>query len=61
MGLKWVYKVKQKEKSDVVWHKVRLVAKGYDQCTGIDFNEVFSPVARLESVRMMVALVVHER
>jgi hypothetical protein len=48
------------EAGDVVRHKVRLVAKGYVQRAGIDFDEVFAPVARLESVRMMVALAAHE-
>jgi hypothetical protein len=60
IGLKWVYKVKRNEAGDVVRHKARLVAKGYVQRTGIDFDEVFAPVARLESVRMMVALAAHE-
>jgi hypothetical protein len=55
-----VYKVKRNEAGDVVRHKARLVAKGYVQCAGIDFDEVFAPVARLESVRMMVALAAHE-
>jgi hypothetical protein len=55
-----VYKVKRNEADDVVRPKVRLVAKGYVQRAGIDFDEVFAPVARLESVRMMVALAAHE-
>jgi hypothetical protein len=61
IGLKWVFKVKRNEASDVVRHKARLVAKGYVQRTGIDFDKVFSPVARLESVWMLVVLAMHER
>jgi hypothetical protein len=60
IGLKWVYKVKRNEAGDVVRHKARLVAKGYVQRAGIDFDDVFAPVVRLESVRMMVALAAHE-
>jgi hypothetical protein len=59
IGLKWVYKCN--EAGNIVRHKARLVVKGYVQHVGIDFDEVFAPVARLESVRMLVALVVHER
>jgi hypothetical protein len=55
-----VYKVKRNEAGDVVRHKARLVAKGYVQRADIDFDEVFAPVARLESVLMMVALAAHE-
>jgi hypothetical protein len=61
IGLKWVFEVKRNEASDVVQHKARLVAKGYVQRTGIDFDEVFAPVARLESVRMLVVLAMHEQ
>jgi hypothetical protein len=55
-----LYKVKRNEAGDVVRHKAHLVAKGYMQRTGIDFDEVFPPVAQLESVRMMLALAAHE-
>jgi hypothetical protein len=51
IGLTWVYKVKRNERGVIVKHKARLVAKGYVQRTRIEFEEVYAPVARLESVR----------
>ncbi|GKA32785.1 retrovirus-related pol polyprotein from transposon TNT 1-94 [Tanacetum coccineum] len=53
--LKWIYKVKLDEYSDVLKNKARLVAKGYRQEEGIDFEEYFSPVARIEAIRIFIA------
>jgi hypothetical protein len=50
IGLKWVYKIKKDAEGNLVKHKVRLVDKGYVQEQGVDFEEVFAPVARMESV-----------
>ena len=58
INLKWVYKVKRNELDAIVKHKVCLVARGFVQCAGIDFEEVFTPVARMESVRLLLALAV---
>jgi hypothetical protein len=55
IGLKWVYKLKRNSQGEVVKHKARLVAKGYVQKHGIDFEEVFAPVARLDTVRLLLA------
>jgi hypothetical protein len=55
-----VFKVKRDEHDAVIKHKVRLVAKGYVQKQGIDFEEVFTPVARIESVRLLLALAANE-
>ena len=57
ISLKWVYKVKRDEHDAIVKHKVRHVARGFVQREGIDFDEVFVPVARMESVRLLLALV----
>jgi hypothetical protein len=51
-----VYKVKKNVTGEVIKHKVRLVTKGYAQQPGVDFDEVFTPVARIESVRLLLAL-----
>jgi hypothetical protein len=56
IGVKWVYKTKYNEHGDIDKHKARLVAKGYSQKHGIDYTEVFAPVARLDTVRMIIAL-----
>ncbi|WVZ58492.1 hypothetical protein U9M48_008764 [Paspalum notatum var. saurae] len=56
IGLKWVFKLKRDEHGNVVKHKARLVAKGYVQRQGIDYEEVFAPVARMESVRVLLAV-----
>jgi hypothetical protein len=59
IGVKWVFKLKQDENGEVVKHKARLVAKGYVQRQGIDFEEVFAPVARMESVSVILCLAAH--
>jgi hypothetical protein len=59
-GLKWVFKVKKNQLGEVVRHKTRLVVKGYAQQQGIDFEEVFAPVVRLEAIMLLLALAVEE-
>jgi hypothetical protein len=52
ISVKWVYKVKHLPDGSIAKHKARLVAKGFLQKPGIDFTEIFAPVARLETVRV---------
>jgi hypothetical protein len=61
IGLKWVFKMKKDATSAVIKHKARLIAKGYVQREGVDFDEVFAPVARLDSVRLMAAVAAREK
>ncbi|GJU09642.1 retrovirus-related pol polyprotein from transposon TNT 1-94 [Tanacetum coccineum] len=58
--LKWLWKNKNDEDQSVIRNKTRLVAKGYAQEEGIDFEESFAPVARLEAVRIFVAHAAHK-
>jgi hypothetical protein len=60
IGLKWVYKAKKDAAGLISKYKARLVAKGYVQRQGINFDEVFAPVARLESVRLLLAHAANE-
>ncbi|GJW90982.1 retrovirus-related pol polyprotein from transposon TNT 1-94 [Tanacetum coccineum] len=57
--LKWIYKVKLDELGGILKNKARLVARGYHQEEGIDFEESFSPVARLEAIRIFLAFAAH--
>nr|GEX51936.1 retrovirus-related Pol polyprotein from transposon TNT 1-94 [Tanacetum cinerariifolium] len=57
--LKWLWKNKKDKDQTVIRNKARLVAKGYAQEEGIDFEESFAPVARLEAVRIFVAYATH--
>jgi hypothetical protein len=59
VGTKWVFHNKQDEHGVVTRNKARLVAKGYAQVAGLDFEETFAPVARLESIRILLAYVTH--
>ncbi|GKB39694.1 retrovirus-related pol polyprotein from transposon TNT 1-94 [Tanacetum coccineum] len=53
--LKWIYKVKKDEYGGVLKNMARLVAQGFHQEEGIDFEESFAPVARIEAIRIFIA------
>nr|GEV55306.1 retrovirus-related Pol polyprotein from transposon TNT 1-94 [Tanacetum cinerariifolium] len=57
IALKWIYKVKLDEHSDVLKNKARLLAKGYRQEEGIDFEESFAPVAHIKAIRIFISKV----
>ncbi|KAL3846133.1 hypothetical protein ACJIZ3_003536 [Penstemon smallii] len=56
IGNKWVYKIKRDGNDQVERYRARLVVKGFAQKEGIDFNEIFSPVVRLTTVRVVLAM-----
>jgi hypothetical protein len=55
VGTKWVFRNKQNEHGVVTRNKARLVAKGYSEVKGLDFDETYAPVARLEPIRILLA------
>jgi hypothetical protein len=56
VGSKWVFKKKMNVAGQVEKFKYRLVAKGYSQVEGVNFGEIFSPIAKLTSIRLLMSL-----
>ena len=61
VGTKWVFRNKTDSEGIVTRNKARLVAKGYSQQEGIDYDETFAPVARLEAIRIFLAYASHKQ
>ena len=59
IGTKWIFKNKFDEHGTVIRNKLRLVAQGYIQAEGLDFDEKFALVARLEFIRILLAIACH--
>ena len=55
IGTRWVFRNKVDEQGSVIRNKARLVAQGYNQREGIDYDETYAPVARLEAIRLLIA------
>ena len=59
IGTKWIFKNKFSDTGVIMRNKARLVAKGYTQEFGVDFEESYAPVARMESIRILLAYACH--
>nr|GEZ12371.1 retrovirus-related Pol polyprotein from transposon TNT 1-94 [Tanacetum cinerariifolium] len=60
INMKWLWKNKRDKENTVIQNKSRLVAKGYAQKEGVDFEESFAPIAQLEAVRLFIAFAAHK-
>ena len=59
VGCKWVFTIKCKPNGSIERYKTMLVAKGFTQTYGIDYQETFAPIAKINSIRILLSLVVH--
>ena len=59
IGTRWVFRNKLDEQGQIIRNKSRLVVQGYNQEEGIDYDETFAPVARIEAIRILIAYAAH--
>lgn len=59
MGCKWVFSIKHKADGFIDRYKARIVAKGFTQIYGVDYSEIFSLIAKLNTVRLLMSLAVN--
>ena len=59
IGTRWVFRHKLDDQGQITRNKARLVVQGYNQEEGIDYDETFAPVARMEVIRMLIAFAAH--
>ena len=57
LGYKWIFKKKMKADGSIDKYKARLVVKGYNKKNGLDYFDTYSPVTRISSIRMLIAII----
>ena len=60
IGVKWIYRTKLNADNSINKHKARLVVKGYAQIFSVDYSDMFAPVARLDTIRLLLIILAHK-
>lgn len=60
IGCRWLFKLKRDEQGQIARFKARLVVRGFSQRAGVDYDQLFSPVARFDSLRTILAVASEE-